>query len=97
MIIEIDEVNEKFETRNGKLPQVKPFSHADVVVNCNQPLSSIGGALEHRVERYLSDLLAPSGIKVRWDKSSEYYQEQNREEKDFPRISKLGMGVDFYF
>lgn len=97
MKIEIDNFNGEFEIKNGDLSKVKPFSHADVIVNCDQPLSNIRGGLEHRVEKYLSDLLAPSRIKVFWDKSTEWYQEQNREEKEFPRISKLGMGVNFDF
>lgn len=87
----------KFKMRNADLSKVKPFSHADVVVNCDQPLSSIRGILEKRVEKYLCDVLAPSGVKASWDKLSEWYQEQCGERKEFPRISKLGMGVDFDF
>ena len=45
--------------------------------------------------KFLSDAVIPLGIKAKWDKSSEWYQSQQREDNNPPRISKLGMGMDF--
>lgn len=95
MKIELNYFDEKFSIKDADFAKVQPFSHADVVVNCDQALSSTGGILERKVEQFLSGELMPLGIKVKWDKSSEWYQLQQREYNNPPCISKLGMGLDF--
>ena len=95
MKIELNYFDEKFSIKDVDFSKVLPFSHADVVVNCDQTLSSTGGLLERKVEKFLSDAVIPLGIKAKWDKSSEWYQSQQREDNNPPRISKLGMGMDF--
>ena len=95
MKIELNYFDEKFSIKDVDFSKVLPFSQADVVVNCDQTLSSTGGLLERKVEKFLSDAVIPLGIKAKWDKSSEWYQSQQREDNNPPRISKLGMGMDF--
>lgn len=92
----INYFNGEFSITKANLSEVQPFSHADVTINCDQPLSNTGGILEHKVEKFLSDKLSHRGIKAKWDNSSEGYQLQPRGSKEFPRINKLEMGVDFY-
>lgn len=95
MKIELNYFDEEFSIKDADFSKVLPFSHADVVVNCDQTLSSIGGLLERKVEKFLSDGVIPLGIKAKWDKSSEWYQSQQREDNNPPRINKLGIGMDF--
>lgn len=95
MIIELNYFDEVFSIKDADFSKVQPFSHADVVVNCNQPLSSTGGMLERKVAKFLSDTVSPMGVKAKWDKASEWHQLQQRESNEAPRISKLGMGMDF--
>jgi len=95
MKIELNYFDEEFIIKDADFSKVLPFSHADVVVNCDQALSSTGGILERKVEQFLSKAVLPSGVKAKWDKSSEWNQLQQREGNVPPRISKLGMGIDF--
>lgn len=95
MIIKINYFDENFSIKEADFSKLQPYSHADVIVNCDQPLSSTSGILEHKVERFLSSILSSKGIKAKWDKSSEWYQSQQREGNNPPRISKLGMGINF--
>lgn len=95
MKIELNYFDEVFSIKDADFSNVQPFSHANVVVNCSQPLSSTGGMLEHKVEKFLSETLVPFGIKAKWDKASEWHQLQQRESKESPRISKFGMEMDF--
>lgn len=95
MKIELNYFDEVFCIKDADFSKVQPFSHADVVVNCDQPRSCIHGVLERKVESFLSETLAPFGIKAKWDKASEWHQLQQRECNEAPRISKLGMGMDF--
>ena len=95
MKIELNYFDEEFSIKDADFSKVLPFSHANVVVNCDQTLSSIRGLLERKVEKFLSNVVSPMGLKAKWDKSSEWYQPQQREGNNPPRISKLGMGVDF--
>ena len=96
MKIELNYFDEEFSIKDADFSKVQPFGHADVVVNCDQTLSSTGGILERKVESFISEALSPRGIKAKWDKSSEeWYQPQQREHSDPPRISKFGMGIDF--
>lgn len=97
MKIELNYFDGEFCIKDADLQKVQPFSHADVVVNCDQPLSSTGGILEREVEKFISEEFSPMGIKAKWDKSSgEWHQPQPREHNAPPRISKLGFGMDFY-
>ena len=96
MIIILDYYNDEFRMKNADLSKVKPFSHANVVVNCDQPLSSTNGPLEREVEKFLSNALVQARIKARWDRSSEWTQSQRVDKFEFPRINKLIMGVDFF-
>lgn len=95
MKIYLDYFNDEFRMKNADLSKVKPFSHANVVVNCDQLLSRTNGPLEREVEKYLSNALVHARIKARWDRSSEWTQSQRVEKREFPRINKLIMGVDF--
>lgn len=95
MKIELNYFDEEFCVKDADFSMVQPFSHADVVVNCDQALSSTGGILERKVEQFLSDAVLPFGVKAKWDKSSEWNQLRQREGNNPPRISKLGMGIDF--
>lgn len=95
MKIELNYFNEEFSVKDADFLKVQPFSHVDVDVNCNQPLSSTGGILERKVEQFLSNAVKPMGIKAKWDESSEWYELQQREGNNLPRISKLRMGMDF--
>lgn len=90
-----DYFDDDFRSMNADYSEIIPFSHANVIVNCNQPLSNINGKLERRVEEYLNHQLAPLGIKARWDRSTEWYQLQERDGKRPPRISRLGLGINF--
>ena len=45
MKIELNYFDEKFSIKDADFSKVLPFSHADVVVNCDQTLSSTGGLL----------------------------------------------------
>ena len=96
MRLELDYFDNEFSIEKAGLSKVHPFSHAEAVINCDQPLSNTRGILEHKVEKFLSDKLSHRGIKAKWDNSSEGYQLQPRGSKDFPRINKLEMGIDFY-
>ena len=95
MKIELNYFDEEFSIKDADFSKVQPFSHADVVVNCDQPLNRTNGPLEREVEKFLSMSLAPTRIKARWDRSSEWTQSQRVEKHEFPRINKLIMGVDF--
>ena len=95
MKIELNYFDEKFSIKDADFSKVQPFGHADVVVNCDQVLSSTGGVLERKVEQFLSNEVLPLGVKAKWDKSSEWHQLQQKAGNNPPRISKLGMGLDF--
>lgn len=95
MKIELNYFDEKFSVKDADFSKIQRFGHADVVVNCDQALSSTGGILERKVEQFLSDAVIPFGVKTKWDKSSEWHQLQQRKGNNPPRISKLGMGMDF--
>lgn len=95
MKIIINYFDEKFSIKYADFSKIQPFSHADVVVNCDQTLSDTGGILERKVEQFLSDTVLPFGITAKWDKSSEWNHLQQRVGNNLPRISKLGMGIDF--
>ena len=95
MKIEINYFDEEFSVKKADFSKVQPFGHADVVVNCDQALSRIGGILEGEVEHFLSDTISSMGIKAKWDKASEWYRLQQSEGKEPPRINKIGMGIDF--
>ena len=97
MKIELNYFEGVFCIKEADLQKVQPFSHADVVVNCDQPLSNTGGILERKVEKFISETLSPMGIKAKWDKSfGEWHQPQQREHNAPPRICKLGLGMFFY-
>lgn len=95
MKIELNYFNEEFSIKEADLSKVQPFSHADVIVNCDHPLSHINGLLEREVEEFLSKRLAPYGIKARWDHSEEWTQSQRMVEREFPRINRLKLGINF--
>lgn len=95
MRIELNYFDEKFSIKSADFSKVQPISHADVVVNCDQSLSNSGGILERKVEKFLSDAVSPIGLKAKWDKLSEWQQFQQRGGNNPPRISKLGLGIDF--
>lgn len=95
MSIEINYFDEKFCIKDADFSRVQPFGHADVIVNCNQPLSSTGGIIERKVEQFLSNVVLQFGVKAKWDKSSEWYQLRQREGINPPHISKLRMGINF--
>lgn len=97
MKIILNYFDEEFSIKDADFSKIQPFSHADVVVNCDQALSSTGGILERKVEKFLSDVISPMGVKAKWDKSSEWHQFQQREGYYPPRINKLGMGIDVVF
>lgn len=91
MKIELDYFNEEFSIKDADLSNVKPFSHADVIVNCDQPLSRTHGPLEKEVAEYLSNALE---CDAKWDQASEWAQPQQMGKHEFPRISKLKMGIN---
>jgi len=91
MKIELDYFNEEFCIKDADFSEVKPFSHVNVIVNCDQPLCRINGPLEQEVADYIS---RTSGSKAKWDHFSEWTQPQQVEKHEFPRISKLEMGLD---
>lgn len=93
MKIELDYFDEVFCIKDADFSKVNPFCHADVIVNCDQPLSQTNGPLERKVANYLSKV---SGIKARWYRSTEWTQPQLVDKHTPPRISKLGMRVEFY-
>ena len=97
MKIELNYFDGEFSVKDADFSKIQPFSHTDVVVYCDQALSSTGGLLERKVGKFLSDVLLPMGIKAKWDKSSEWYQLQLQQSKgnEPPNIIKLGMGIDF--
>ena len=95
MRIEINYFDDKFSIKDADLSKVQPFSHANVVVNCDLLLSETGGILERKVEEYLSGTVSTSGLRAKWDKQQERYQLQQRGANHPPRISELVMGVDF--
>ncbi len=95
MKIELNYFDEEFSIKDADFSKIQPFGHADVVVNCDQALSSTGGILERKVGLFLSDAISPLGVKAKWDKTSEWHQLQQREDNSLPRINKLGMGIDF--
>ncbi len=95
MKIELNYFDDQFSIKNVDSFKIQPFSHADVVVNCDQTLSSTGGELERKVEHYLSNVFSSIGVKAKWDKELEWYQLQQRERNKFPRINKLKLGIDF--
>ena len=94
MEIILDYYNNEFRTKNADFSKVKPFSHADVIINCDQPLSRTTGPLEREIAVFLEKKLAPFGIRARWDHSSEWIQSQRVEEHELPHISRLKMGVN---
>jgi hypothetical protein len=96
MKIELNYYSGTFSVKKADFSKIQPFSHADVVVNCNQPLANSRGILERKVEIFLSEVLSPIGVRAKWDKLSEWQQSQPREGNNPPRISKLGLGIDFY-
>lgn len=94
MDIELDFFNEKFNIKHAVRAKLKPFSHIDVVVNCDQPLSRTNGPLERDVEAFLSKTFAPLGLKTKWSHSPGWVQKQRVGNHEFPRISRFGMGID---
>lgn len=95
MKMELYYFDEEFSIKDADFSKIQPFSHADVVVNCDQALSSTRGILERKVEQFLSDKFSSVGVQAKWDKASEWHQLQQREGNNPPRINKLGMGIDF--
>lgn len=95
MKIELDYFDDQFSIKNADFSKIQPFSHSDVIVNCDQPLSDTSGILERKVERFLSDTVSSMRLKAKWDEASEWHQLQQRDENNPPRISKLGMGMNF--
>lgn len=95
MKIGLNYFDEEFSIKYADFSKNQPFGHADVVVNCDQALSSTGGILERKVELFLSDAISPLGVQAKWDKTSEWHQLQPREDNSLPRINKLRMGIDF--
>lgn len=95
MKIELNYFDDQFCIKNADFSQIQPFSHADVIVNCDLPLSDTSGILERKVEQFLSDTVSSMGIKVNWDKASGWHQLQQRDGNNPPRISRLGMGMNF--
>lgn len=95
MNILLDYFNGEFKTISADFSKVRPFSHAEVIVNCDEPLSRTNGPLEREVERYLSKRLVSASIIPRWDHSSEWTQSKRMVEREFPRINRLKMGVNF--
>lgn len=95
MKIKLNYFDDQFSITNADFSKIQPFSHADVVVNCDQTLSSTGGELERKVEHYLSNVFSSIGVKAKWDKETEWYQLQQRERNNSPRINKLRLGIDF--
>lgn len=94
MIIELDYFDDVFCIKDADLSKVNPFCHADVIVNCDQPLSRTNGPLEQDVADFISKT---SGRKAKWDHFSECTQPQQVEKLEFPRINKLEMGIDIDF
>ena len=97
MIIELNYFDGEFSIKDADLSKVQPFSHTDVVINCDEPLSRTNGPLEREVERFLSKRLASARIIPRWDHSSEWTQSKRTAEREFPRINRLKMGINFDF
>lgn len=95
MKIELNYFDDQFSIKNADFSQIQPFSHSDVIVNCDQPLSDTSGILERKVEQFLSDTVSSMGIKAKWDKASEWHQLQQRDGNNPPRISRLGMRMNF--
>lgn len=94
MKIVLDFFDEKFCIKDADFSKVHPFSHAKVIVNCDLPRNLTNGPLERKVEAFLSQV---TGLNARWDNSSELIQMQQVSQKELPRISKLGMGINFNF
>ena len=95
MKIELNYFDDQFSIKNADFSKIQPFSHSDVIVNCDQPLSDTRGILERKVEQFLSDTVSSMGIKAKWDKASEWHQLQQGDRNNPPRISRLGMGMNF--
>lgn len=92
--LEFDYFNGEFSIKDTDFSEVKPFSHTNVVVNCDQPLCRTNGPLERNVADFISKTL---GLKAKWDHFSEWTQSQRVEQHEFPRINKLEMGIDIDF
>lgn len=97
MKIVLDYFKDKFSVREINVSEIKPFSHAEVVIYCDEPLSRTNGEIERKVESYLSKKLASLSIKAEWDNSSVCYKLQDNKSCSYPRISKLIMGINFSF
>lgn len=95
MKIILDYFDDDFRISGNPAMNVRPFDHAEITVNCDQPRCRINGPLEREVETFLNKVISPVGLKARWDKSQEVYYSQPSMRHEFPRINKLIMGVDF--
>lgn len=95
MKIELNYFDGEFSIIDADFSKVQPFSHADVVINCDEPLCRTNGPLEREVERFLSKRLVSASIIPRWDHSSEWTQSKRTVECEFPRINRLKLGINF--
>ena len=55
--LEFDYFNGEFSIKDTDFSEVKPFSHTNVVVNCDQPLCRTNGPLERNVADFISKTL----------------------------------------
>ncbi len=97
MIINLNYFKGEFHEEWFNVRELKPFTHVKVVVNCDEPISSIGGPLERRVESFLNEKLLPMKLKCHWDHESESIKRILGSPEKTPQICRLEMGVNIDF